>query len=224
MTMQYPIHPDPERLAALADGDPDALLDAGLRSHVAACSDCEAVVSDLQVLRGALAELPDLVPSRPLQLVPPVAPQHAASGGWLRRLAAPFMAGGAALVLVGAIGTSGVLTGMAGQGGAFAGAAAASADDANAEIDNVSASQPASTRQGAANYGPDDSRSAEPSALSAEGNQTVAPMATDDTRSNEESSAPPLGGDASPWPVILFAGVGLALLGLLLRLAPRAGP
>jgi hypothetical protein len=225
MTMQHPIHPDPERLAALAGGDAEAMADAGLRAHVAACVECEPQLAELRQLCSALAELPDLVPNRRLQLVPPVAPQPAASGGLLRRLAAPFMAGGAALVLVGAIGSSGVLNSMAGMGAAFQAGAVASAGDAGSEsVDNVAASQPEATRQGAANYGSEDSRSAEPSALSGEGNQTVAPMATDDGAVAEPLSTSPNDGPASPWTVILIVGAGMAASGVLLRLVPRAGP
>lgn len=122
MTMQHPIHPEDERLAALAGGDPDASADASLRAHVDACDRCGPLVVELSQLRSALAELPDLVPSR-LQLVPPApAAREAPSGGWLRRLAAPMMAAGAGLVLVGAIGTSGVVSTLSGGLGAAAGA------------------------------------------------------------------------------------------------------
>ena len=88
--MQHPTHPDDERLAALAGGDPEVASDAALRAHVDSCDRCADIVRELGSLRTALAELPDLVPSRPLQLLPPVAePRAAARGGWLRRLAGP---------------------------------------------------------------------------------------------------------------------------------------
>jgi hypothetical protein len=128
MTMQHQIHPDDERLAALAGGDADASADAGLRAHVSACDRCGPMVAELAQLRSALAELPDLVPSRPLQLVPPVpATAQRAQGGWLRRLAAPMLAAGAMLVLVGTVGGSGVLSGVSmGLGSAAAPSVAAS--------------------------------------------------------------------------------------------------
>ena len=85
MTMQHRIHPDDERLAALAGGDPEVASDAALRAHVDSCDRCTDVVRELGSLRTALAELPDLVPSRPLQLLPPVAEPRAA---FPRRLAA----------------------------------------------------------------------------------------------------------------------------------------
>lgn len=122
MTMQHQIHPDDERLAALAGGDADATADAGLRAHVSACDRCGPMVSDLQELRSALAELPDLVPSRRLQLVPPVPPvDPRTSGGWLRRLAAPLLATGVVMVAAATVGGSGVFTGI----GSLAGGAAA---------------------------------------------------------------------------------------------------
>ncbi len=108
MTMQHQIHPDDERLAALAGGDPEVVSDAALRAHVDSCDQCAETVRELGSLRAALAELPDLVPSRPLQLLPPVAePRATARAGWLRRLAGPAMAAGLVLVVVGAIGSSG---------------------------------------------------------------------------------------------------------------------
>ena len=56
--MQHQIHPDDERLAALAGGDPDAAADAELSAHVDSCSRCSDFVDELATLRSALAELP----------------------------------------------------------------------------------------------------------------------------------------------------------------------
>lgn len=111
MSMTTPAHPDPERLAALAGADPDALADGELEAHVAACESCGPQVRDLTALRAALAELPDLAPSRPLRLLPPVA-DPAASSGWrtaFRRAFAPVAVAGMVLLLVGSVGTTGVL-------------------------------------------------------------------------------------------------------------------
>jgi len=111
MTMMSRAHPDPERLAALAGPDPDALADRELTEHVAACAECEREVRDLSSLRAALAELPDLAPSRPLQLVPPVA-TPAAQAGWrvaFRRAFAPVAVAGMVLLVVGGIGATGSL-------------------------------------------------------------------------------------------------------------------
>ncbi len=110
--MQNEFHPNDERLAAYAAGDADALADLAILAHLNVCERCRPIVDDLMLLRGALAVLPDLAPSRPLRLIPPVPEATARRAGrleWLRRLAAPAMAAGAGLVLVGAVGASGVL-------------------------------------------------------------------------------------------------------------------
>jgi hypothetical protein len=105
MTMHDTRHPDDERLAALAGADDEAQADTALHSHVDACERCSSLLTELTTLRAALAELPDLAPSRPIQLVPPVEePVGAGSIGWARRLFAPVFAVGASLVLVGAVG------------------------------------------------------------------------------------------------------------------------
>ncbi|MGH2457176.1 MAG: hypothetical protein ACRDHD_13080, partial [Candidatus Limnocylindria bacterium] len=81
MTMYHDHHPDDERLSALAANDPETAADAGLREHVVACDRCGPLVDDLMTLRSALAELPDLMPSRPLQLLPPARQPAAAATG-----------------------------------------------------------------------------------------------------------------------------------------------
>jgi hypothetical protein len=76
------------------------------------------MVVELTRLHDVLAELPDLAPSRPLRLIPPVPEPAAPRVGplaWLRRLAAPAMAAGAGLVLVGAVGASGLVGALSGQ-------------------------------------------------------------------------------------------------------------
>lgn len=111
MSMTTSAHPDPERLAALAGADPDALADRELGAHVVACASCGPQVRELTALRAALAELPDLAPSRPLRLVPPVA-ERAAPSGWrtaFRRAFAPVAVAGMVLLLVGSVGVTGVL-------------------------------------------------------------------------------------------------------------------
>ena len=111
MSMTTPAHPDPERLAALAGADPDALSDRELGAHVAACAACDGQVRELTALRSALAELPDLVPSRPLRLLPPV-PEPRAATGWrtaFRRAFAPVAVAGMVLLLVGGVGATGAL-------------------------------------------------------------------------------------------------------------------
>ena len=106
--MLIPNHPDDERLSALASRDTDAIADAELTTHVSSCTRCTELVDELGSLRLALADLPDVQPSRPLQLVPPVEADHTVDrlGGWARRFFAPVLVSGAALVLVGVIGTA----------------------------------------------------------------------------------------------------------------------
>jgi hypothetical protein len=117
MTMEPSMHPDDERLAALAGSDPDALSDRALTSHVDSCERCAPIVGELRALVTALSGLPDIAPPRALQLVPPVpAPPARATGGLLgliRTLTAPAMMVAIVLVVVGAIGmtaSSGAMT------------------------------------------------------------------------------------------------------------------
>jgi hypothetical protein len=108
--MLIPNHPDDERLSALAARDGDAVTDATLTSHVSTCSRCTDLVTELGALRTSLSELPDIAPHRPLQLLPRVADAPAAeagAAGWIRRLFAPALTAGAAIALVGLIGTTG---------------------------------------------------------------------------------------------------------------------
>jgi hypothetical protein len=207
MTMQHPIHPDDERLAALASSDPDATADSGLVEHVEGCARCGAVVADVRLLRSALAELPDLPPSRPLQLVPPVSAAPEASGGafgWLRRLAAPAMAAGAGLALVGAIGFGGAaLSGMASGAGA---APEINSADRGGEAPESDSTAPA--------YLEDPTAQPAPSAVDGDDRgEEAAPLVVVDFNT------------PGAWLVILGSGVALLVAGLVLRFAvqPRAG-
>jgi hypothetical protein len=135
MTMD-PQHPLDERLAAYADGDADVLTDGTLRAHVAACERCALVVRDLGALRSALADLPDLVPSRPLRFVPPVeAPAAASTGfaGLVRRLFAPALVAGAVLVVAGSVGMAAPTATALLSGKAGAAAASDMSNDSSAE-------------------------------------------------------------------------------------------
>jgi hypothetical protein len=110
MTMPPAAHPDPERLAALAGEDADARADRALVEHVASCAACNGQVQAMSRLRIALAQLPDLAPSRPFQLVPPV--PASAPSSWrvaFRRAFAPVAVAGIVLVLVGGVGATGAL-------------------------------------------------------------------------------------------------------------------
>jgi hypothetical protein len=235
MTMQHQIHPDDERLAALAGGDPELESDAALLAHVSSCDACRATVDELSMLRSALAELPDLVPSRRLQLVPPVAePRAARAGGWLRRLSAPIMAAGLGLVLVGAVGTSGLLNFAPASADRLSGAAAAQPSGQDA-FEGGGAPATASPRAPLPTYG-GSSRSADalgsypsPTASDNSGSESApspSSAASDVAAPTDSGTADLATIDANqstaPWLALLLAGVGLVLTGGVLRFAGPA--
>ena len=139
--MQQSNHPDDERLAALAASEPDAVADASLVSHVSACARCSPLVKDLRTLHSALAELPDIQPSRPLRLLP-VVPEPTARGsrwvGFLRGITGPAMAVAILFIVVGAFGTA-FSSGFGAAGGA---ATYLSRDQAGAAAPGASARVP----------------------------------------------------------------------------------
>ena len=255
--MLIPNHPDDERLSALASGDTDATADASLTDHVSSCHRCTELVTELGALRAALSDLPDLAPSRPLQLLPPVeaAPAGTADrlGGWARRFFAPVLASGAALALVGTIGTAApALSPMAGQGGAAsteqenllqlpaaestpsdATTGAAEAASSNSPDGFAASAAPAAAAPGDAASGETREANASDIATPQFSDSTVA--AEDEEPSSDGSTAgldePDLASrealtvERSPWPMVLFSGVALMIAALLIRwiLAPRAG-
>jgi hypothetical protein len=228
--MLIPNHPHDERLAALASGEPDATADAALTAHVTSCIRCTGLIDELGALRAALAALPDVAPSRPLRLLPHVeaAPASAADrlGGWARRFFAPVLASGAALALVGVVGTA--APSLSGPAANQAGA------DGAATVQEEAADAAASAAAGGAPAAAESLRSAaEPLADTGElGAVTASPVAAfeapEDTADERESAtAPPttLAAERSPWPMVLFAGVALMIAALVLRwiLVARAG-
>jgi len=248
--MLIPNHPDDERLSALASRDADATADARLTAHVTSCIRCTDLVNELGALRLALADLPDLKPSRPLQLVPPVEADHAVDrlGGWARRFFAPVLVSGAALVLVGVVGTAGPA--FSGQNSAAAPSdlreeAAAASAAAGAEVDTNAASEPAASEApafgaasdravvpGTAQGGEEGSRESLRAHASADAEADGSPQSL--AAAGDDGSGRAGGGDdsagtladssRSPWPMVLFAGVALIVAALLMRwiLAPRA--
>lgn len=221
--MLIPNHPADERLAAFADNDPEA-TDSATAEHVASCARCTTTVDELVGLRTALAALPDIAPSRPLQLVPPVTDPAATAdraGGWVRRIFGPVLVAGAAVALVGAVGTTApILDGMA-SGGADGGAAepmqeAAASDDlfdgGEAGIEDPGASD---ARAVGASGQPESA----PTVAGGDGGTDVLGSET-----GEQALAARLA-DRSPWPMVLFSGIALIIGALLLRwiLVPRAG-
>ncbi len=206
MTMQNHDHPSEERVAALAGGDPEATEGRALRQHVEGCAHCSDLLRQLSSLHAVLAELPDLVPSRRLQLVPSV-PAPDPDGGWratIRRLAGPAMALGAGLSIVGAVG----LGGMGAGAGAGGDAAPALSEDGNAGrgVTEGASMQPN-------DYGPHPAASEAASAPPADESGQPSIAALIDTST-------PL-----PWIVLMLAGAGLLVGGLALRfsISPRAG-
>jgi len=231
MSMTTRAHPDPERLAALAGADPDAISDRELIAHVAECPACDGQVRDLRVLRAALAELPDLVPSRPLRLLPPV-PEPTEPAGWrtgLRRAFAPLAVAGMVLLLVGGVGATGAL-GPADAGSLFQRiqfSAPAAMEAATGQPDETAA---------AVGMAPDALASPEGSREQTGAIATDAPRAADESAAPEESAAPDEslaevtagqdtsrdGGlamveDRAGWILAALAGVGLLALALVLR-------
>jgi hypothetical protein len=252
MTMEPNHHPDDERLAAFAGGEPDVEL----RLHLRGCARCSSIVDELAMLRSALAELPDLAPSRPLQLIPEVAePQPSAAerlAGWTRRAFMPLLAAGFGLAIVGSVGTVGSSFSLGSSGAAPAALAPASRDlstsSTPAEGGAAAASASANTDGAAA---PGSSKAASPVpgfvAQSGSGGATASPA--DSAAGAESATASPAAAraespTASPtaervnafeqspsstprslWPMILFAGLALIVGTLLLRwiVQPRAG-
>ena len=216
--MLIPNHPDDERLSALASGDPEAVADAALSEHVASCQRCTAAVAELGSLRASLAELPDLRPHRPLQLLPPVTdpmPSGVDSvGGWARRFFAPVLTAGAALAMVGLIGTTAPLVGQNMNAGSALDGAEMAAPDASSQ--RLSAEESYDFGAGGA-AGADSGDSAEDPA---DGDAS-----TFDAASSDDDGAESTAAERSVWPMVLFTGVALMVAAALLRwiLVPRAG-
>ena len=233
MTMQNSSHPDDERLAAYAGGDRDAIADPSLSAHVAACDRCGPMVDELAGLRIALAELPDLAPSRPLRLIPPVpaalAPRQSPLA-WLRRLAGPAMAAGAGLVLIGAIGLgqSGAATDLFGKAASGGNPQAAGASDREAAA-SATAYQPAPGSAGSPMATSNETRGTTDSGASAEPPRTQfshgsspAPVSEGPDRTEHLSGG---SSSAQPWLTLLIAGTAVFVIATVLRfsIAPRAG-
>lgn len=217
--MLIPDHPGDELLSALASRDTDAIADATLATHVAACDRCTAVVGELADLRVALAELPDLEPSRPLQLLPPVesVPSVDHLGGWARRFFAPVLAAGVALAMVGTIGTAAP---------ALNGAASGPGPDSGAPGVQENAAAPSGDTFGGAVSGePGEPRTATQSDAPAGVDSLASDDGTVSSVEDREASRLAFAEERSPWPMVLFAGIALIIAAALMRwiLAPRAG-
>ncbi len=210
-------HPDDERLSALASHDDDAAADAALTSHVDSCARCTALVDELGALRMSLAELPDLRPHHALQLLPLVtdAPEAEGAAGWIRRFFAPVLAAGAALAMVGLVGTAApALDGMAAGGSPFS--------DAGASLEETA---PGAEGDGSGRDG-EGPRASDMTLEPASGEGHVASQASpSDEADRLETFERGLPAERSPWPMVLFTGIALMIGAALLRwiLVPRAG-
>ncbi|HEY6608618.1 MAG TPA: hypothetical protein VI277_05420 [Candidatus Limnocylindria bacterium] len=208
--MLIPNHPDEKRLSALASRDDDATTDAALVSHVTSCIRCTGLIDELGALRASLADLPDIAPHRPLRLLPEVeATQPDRLGTWVKRAFGPLMAAGAAIALVGMVGTvAPSFSGLAASAGSEV------RDTASADLGAERVSERPEFAAGGLT-----SDAARPATQNGEGDGGVTNGPTDEAAllaSDEERS---------PWPMVLFTGVALLISALLLRwiLAPRAG-
>ena len=216
MTMQHSTHPDDERLGAYASADAEVVSDRELAAHVSGCDRCRPMVDELTILHDALSHLPDIAPSRPLRLIPPVIEPAARPSGaleWLRRLTAPAMAAGAGLVLVGAVGASGLVGGFSGKAVDLAvnqesskGAVAPGAGGGHSPVPAVSTSSEF------------DSAGSSPRGQGTGASPTPEPSAGAEHATDRGSSG-------KPWFTILIAGFGLFGISAMLRysLTPRAG-
>ena len=210
-------HPDDERLSALASRDPDAAADPALTEHLATCDRCAALVADLGALRATLADLPDLRPPRPLRLLPEVEPAPAA-GGWIRRLFAPVLTAGAALALVGLVGTTAPI---------FSGAASGVFQNVGNELaGGTDDREEAGMESAAPAYAPGGDSEGSPAIQSLSSDSASGRTNdTDGSGGGDNAADAALPAERSLWPMVLFTGVALMIGAVLLRwiLVPRAG-
>lgn len=218
-------HPDDEQLSALASHDTDATTDATLTTHVFSCDRCTELVSELGALRTALADLPDVQPSRPLRLLPPVEAKASGIdrlGGWARRFFAPVLAAGAAVAMVGVVGTAAPALNQAdiGPQGDSAAAEEFAIPGASAAGREPTTLDTAGESDGGAFTG-----ASEPSPQVVERSEAVDEGASIFGGDGLEAPDQAVSAERSPWPMVLFAGVALMIAALLMRwiLVPRAG-
>jgi hypothetical protein len=153
--------------------------------------------------------MPDIAPSRRLRVLPWTEEQPSTvdrAGRWMRRVFAPVLTAGAALALVGLIGTT------AGLPGGDLGVAAPAPGDGMEEFGNVA--EPLASA-GAAEGG----------GITAEASEAPARDHQAEDSGSERVTAAEAPADRSPWPMVLFTGVAVMILAVLLRwiLVPRAG-
>ena len=228
MTMPNSPHPDDERLAAYADADRDVVDDRSLREHLAGCARCSDLVADLTSLRSALAELPDIAPSRPLRLLPPAPVVTPSRGGLprLRWLVAPTIAAGIGLVLVGGVGTAGLFGQSAGAFFTAREAAAGSPGAPSARQQPAAASSSTDLMDRgnpSAAFGGATSPVPAPTSAAASPSRVPVTVGQGGDKSTNRETTPTV--PSTTWLLLLVAGLALIVVGLILRfsLQPRAG-
>ena len=144
-------------------------------------------------------------------------------GTWVRRLFAPALTAGAALAMVGLIGTASPgLQGMASGGGDSAVEETGVGGDQGAgTITDAAASEAPAAAPGAAEASAAIQEFSETDERTAAEAASTAPIAAED----DAGRATELPAERSPWPMVLFSGVALMIGAALLRwiLVPRAG-
>ena len=212
--MLNPNHPDDVRLSALASQDADAVADAALVRHVESCERCASMTEELGTLRANLAALPDLVPQRALRLVPEAAPAGPPDrlGEWVRKVFGPVMAAGAAIALVGMVGT--VAPSFAGSGSLTAGQADRASDRAHEAQRSSTEAAPGGVDSLYSDGGPRETIE--------DGGAVAAEPEPGDA---DEMTPLDAAAERSLWPMVLFAGVALLIAAAVLRwiVVPRAG-
>ena len=212
--MLIPNHPEDERLSALASAEADAIADAALVTHVTSCDRCTALVDELGALRVFLADLPDLKPSRPLRLLPEVVDDRSPEdrvGGWARRFFGPVLAAGAAVAMVGLVGTTAPIFDSMASGGAAPQSSAMELDAAGGDGDApAAAASDAGTAEGAES---DTGRMEAAASDEAEGQA----FSAEDGNGRDLSDQQPVGDDRPLWPMLLFAGVAVMVGAGLMR-------
>jgi hypothetical protein len=214
--MLIPNHPEDERLSALAARETDAAADTTLVSHVMSCTRCTALVDELGALRASLAELPDMKPSRPLRLLPEVAEAPSSAdrlGGWARRFFGPVLAAGAAVAMVGLVGTAAPALDSMASGDAAAPQSTSMMElegaDGGGEAPAAAASD-AGTAEGAES---DEERTGAAASDQAQGE---AFSAENEAQRDLAAQQPPT--DERPlWPMLLFVGLAVMVGAGLMR-------
>ena len=213
MTMP-PSHPSDELLAGYQDGELGGSAARMVGDHVASCQPCGILLDELAELRLLLAQLPDVPPSRPLVLIPPLPARVAdgprsASARLARMIFAPALSVGLLLSVIGGLGLTGAPS-SAPTSGAYAPAQDRGA--ANAALPSSQESALSIPVPGAG-PGTDGTRAlrgpeGSPGASSAPGGPEPAP-----------ASRGPAG--SGPWSVLLLLGLGVTGSAMALRFIPR---